>query len=209
MRNLVGAQGIYGVTRYRNPYRTGLVRTGDLGFTWDPPCSFMPSIGGPLVALVDTIYCQSSFLSFFKTSDGGCTFSDSMATGFPLVDVDVAIGGGWIHMVGAVYELGFGQRLYYTRAPLGTEVFETPRDIHANVYWTNIANIECDDEGTVIILSSLNWVPPVHLSSSQALDISHDFGETWVEVDTLTPFESATIGNQGLCALTERWLAVW
>ena len=205
--------GTYCITAHNGHSRwTGLSFSDDLGWTWQPPCFTLPqfqALTDLLMAHGDTLFARHRGYNVISTSDGGCTFSDTMSTGLPYGIESTAVGGGWIHVVTRHWENAYDWPLTYTRAPLSTGVFEEPRSLHEGITWTRSAHVECDDEGTVMILSSVNWAPPGHWLSAQVVDISHDYGATWTARDTLTPLESAAFADETITRWGTCWLAVW
>jgi len=195
---------------YRPSQTAGLSRSTDLGWTWQDPCSFQP-IGGPLVLQGDTLFCRYRAYGVKWTDDAGCSFSDSFGTGLPsdAAFESMAVGGGWVHVLATRTEHGRGRVLYYTRAPLATGVFEAPRDLLPDIYWTQNGHVECDEEGTVMVLAPINYHPPLPWLVAQMVSMSRDYGATWTERDTLTPVESADYTDEEIVRDDHRWFAVW
>ena len=141
----------------------GLARSTNLGQrVWLNPCSFHTYwVAGPLVLYHDTLFCAIGPHYLTWTADGGCTFADSLDIGIDQGIENIAVGGGWLHTVCCRIVPDHGKRLYYTRLRLGTGQFEPLRDLLPDIFWSQNAHVECDDDGTVIVLAPIDYQAPL------------------------------------------------
>jgi len=206
----ITSQGIYCATvHYPSTQIEALSSSVDLGQTWQDPCT-TSHVRWLVETYGDTIFGRYANTSLTWTFDGGCSFIGPVVTGLTDTGVQgIAYGGGWIHVVATRTDVGRGRVLYYTRALITTGVFEEPRDLLPDIYWARTAHLECDEEGTVIVLAPIDYAPPLPLLATQMVAISRDYGTTWTERDTLTLIESATFFKEEITHDGHRWLASW
>jgi hypothetical protein len=83
------------------------------------------------------------------------------------------------------------------------------RILNDNIFWSNTAHIEFDEDGWGMILSSVDYTPPAPSYEAVLLNTSHDDGVTWSPPDTLTPVRSALAYNEDIVRQGHLWLAYW
>jgi hypothetical protein len=203
--------GIYCCAETRRS-RGGFYRSTDLGQSWQPPPTVLPVLHFK-ARRGDTLVCVSGVDSITWTADCGLTFAPLRDAGLGewASAQDIGISNGWVHVVTCLlfdpYETRM--RLRYARAPLVSGPFEPVQILNDNIFWSNAAHIEFDEDGWGMILTSVDYTPPAPSYEAILLNTSHDDGVTWSPPDTLTPVRSAGAYNEDIVRQGYLWLAYW
>ncbi|MBL0061261.1 MAG: T9SS type A sorting domain-containing protein [bacterium] len=190
----------------------GYYRTLDQGVTWQNPTSTRNRLF-QLDRRGDTLVSREDHLGVSWTPDNGSSFSPVWSidlgnwnTGFR----DLSMSATHLHaIIVDIDSMGLESGLYYTRSPQLHGPFEPLRRLNPDLFFAQDSEIEFDDEGTGVILSSVIFGPPGFAPASLAMNTSRDEGETWSAFDTVRM--ERTVGWSMLEIEHERskWIAIW
>jgi hypothetical protein len=200
-------QGLSCLTfHYQYSTLAGLSRTTDLGWTWQAPCTTAYFIPAELHADGDMLYARAG-QNIYRTADGGCHYAVIPCTTLASIH-NVIAGGGWIHLADIENDSVNYRRVMYTRARASTGQFEPRRILNPGIRWTHDVHLDCDGEGTVMVLTAAEWTTQ-NFAAAQIVYISRDFGATWAAPETLSYGETADFSNEGIWHEGSRWVAFW
>jgi hypothetical protein len=191
-------------------YLRGIYVTTDLGGTWQRPqdslCGlyFMCQRG-------DTLFCwmhDQGGIGTTWTADLGRTFAPPRYAGWEIAIYGLAASAATLHAIGNEMGDSSTYRLRYTRAPLLDGPFEPTRILNPDTAGVTVSHIACDDSGTVMILSAVDYEGSLS-GFAMWLNISRDDGLTWSPADTLTPYQSCGHFSEDVLRCGHLWLLYW